>query len=112
MHEQIVVKGKIGWLKNDLLHYPFRDFLEYLNKANRYVSLVADEYQEQNVGTGFSSMIKYLLIIPKLTFFNLYIRHRGFTDGFPGFVFALFSAIQKAAAYVRYWEIVHVKKIH
>lgn len=112
VHEQAVVEGKVGYLKNDLLHHPFPDFLEYLNKANRYANLVADEYKEQNIGTGFSSVIRYLLIIPKLTFFSLYIRHRGFTDGFPGFVFALFSAIQKITAYVRYWEIVHDKKIH
>lgn len=112
VHEQAVVDGKVGYLKNDLLHHPFPDFLEYLNKANRYANLVAAEYKEQNIGTNFFTTIKYLLFLPKLTFFNLYIRHRGFVDGFPGFVFALFSAIQKMTAYIRYWEMVHDKKIH
>lgn len=112
VHEQATVEGKVGWLKNDLLHHPFPDFWEYLNKANRYASLLFSEYKKQNLSTDVFSFIKYVFIVPKLTFLNLYIRHRGFEDGFAGFVFAMFSAVQKIIAYVSYWEAKHAKKVH
>jgi len=112
VHEQAVVEGKVGCLTSDLLHHPFPNFLEYLNKANRYANLLANEYLKENLSVGPWGVIKYLLVRPKLTFFEIFIRHRGFIDGFSGFVFALFSAIQKMTAYIRYWEIINAKKIH
>lgn len=32
-----------------------------------------------------------------------YIRHKGFMDGFPGFVFALFSSLRFPIAYIKLW---------
>ena len=111
VHEQAVVKGKVGYLESDLTHHPFPEFSEYLNKANRYSSLLAKEYQKQKVGTGIIALIKYIFIVPGLTFFNLYFRNLGLLDDLPGFIFALFSAVQKTAGYIKYWELVHGKKI-
>jgi hypothetical protein len=39
------------------------------------------------------------------TFLSLYIRHRGYVDGVPGFVFALFSGLHHLIAYLKLWEI-------
>lgn len=112
VHEQMVVDGEVGYLKNELIHNPFPSFSEYLNKANRYSSLLAEEYAKKHLKTNIFAFIKYLFIIPGLTFINLYFRNLGLFDGFPGFVFALFSALQKKAGYVKYWELVYGKKIH
>lgn len=111
VHEQAEVEGWVGYLKNDLLHHPYPNFSEYLNKANRYAKLFADDYHSQKVRTDFWGWLKYLLIIPKMTFLKIYFRHKGFVDGFAGFIFALFSAIQKIIAYVIYWEKNNVKKL-
>jgi len=89
---------KIGHLKAPLLHYPYPTFSEYLNKWNRYTSLEAQNLKKQGFKPSFWNFIKYFLILPHLWFFKTYIRHLGFLDGFPGFVFSLFSAI-------RYWGI-------
>lgn len=112
VHEQAMVEGKVDWLKNDLLHHPFPDFWEYLNKANRYACLLSSEYKKQNLSTDVFSFIKYVFLVPKLTFLSLYIRHRGFEDGFAGFVFAMFSAIQIITAYISYREVKHAEKVH
>ena len=111
VHEQMKVEGEVGYLKNELVHHPFLDFTEYLVKANRYSSLLAEEYRQQAVGRGPIAIFKYVFLIPKWTFFKLYWRHLGFLDGFPGFVFAFFSAIQKIAGYAKYWEKRHEKKL-
>ena len=104
VHEQAEVEGEVGYLKNDLLHYPYPDFTQYLRKANRYALLFADEYQKQKVATNPGAVFKYLFLIPLLTFFQIYFRHKGLVDGFPGLVFALYSGIVKMTAYVIYWE--------
>ena len=36
VHEQAVVEGKVGYLKEALLHYPYKDFSHYIRKWNLY----------------------------------------------------------------------------
>lgn len=110
VHEQAMVEGKVGYLKNDLLHYPYPDFFEYLNKANRYAKLFADEYESQKLKTNFLGLIKYLCFVPEKTFLKIYIRHLGFLDGLAGLIFAIYSAIVRMTAYIAYWERVKLRK--
>jgi len=95
--------GTIGHLNSSLLHYPYPTFSEYLNKWNRYTSLESENLKKQGFKPSFFNFIKYFFILPKIWFFKTYFRHLGFFDGFPGFVFSLFSAI-------RYWGI-YIKTI-
>lgn len=110
VHEQMKVSGKIGWLKNDLLHYPYPDFSEYLRKSNTYTSLTAMEYQEKKLGTDWWTKIKYLKILPCLRFLELYFRHKGFMDGFPGLVFSFYSGLHIKTSYIKYWEMMKEDK--
>lgn len=89
---------KIGYLNSPLLHYPYPTFEEYLRKWNRYTSQEAEILKKQGFKPSFWNFIKYFFLLPKYWFFKTYFRHLGFLDGFPGFVFSLFSAI-------RYWGI-------
>jgi len=105
VHEQMVAEGKVGWLKNPLVHLPAPSFAVYLTKDNRYSSLTARELKEKKVSLNGWSFLNYGLWQPIKTFFSLFIRHRGFQDGFPGFVFALYSSLHRFTAYVKYWEM-------
>ena len=105
VHEQAVVEGKTGKLKHDLLHYRDRDFKNYLLRNNRYTSLLAEQFAEQHLSINPISCIQYLVLKPVREFLWIYIRHRGYIDGFPGFVFALFSSLRFAIAYIKYWQI-------
>jgi glycosyltransferase involved in cell wall biosynthesis len=105
VHEQMEVDGTVGWLPGHLLHYSNPTFSEYLNKANRYTTLTALEMQAKAVPLSFSTAVKFLLVKPTFTFLSLYIRHKGFYDGFPGFIFALMSGWHHALAYCKYWEL-------
>ncbi len=113
VHEQAVVEGRVGFLKSDLLHYPFAAFTDYLNKAIRYSKERAEKLFEKKPHKGkipLPVLFNQLLWQPKLTFFKLYFRHLGFKDGFAGFVFAAFSAIQEIMALVFYYELGLKKK--
>lgn len=104
VHEQMEVDGEVGWLDGHLLHYNSPDFSVYLRKSNTYTTLSAQEMDEQGVPLSFLSAVQYMVWKPFVTFVMLYGRHKGFQDGFPGLVFAWFSGVHHAIAYIKYWE--------
>ncbi len=106
VHENVEIKGEIGYLKNPILHYADPNFERYLTRWNRYTSLDANLLIEKGEKINFFS---YFIIKPKLTFLSMYLRHKGFMDGFPGFVFCLFSSIRFWAVYVKWWNLQHKK---
>lgn len=112
VHEQISINGKIGWLKNELIHFPTPSFAIYITKDNRYSTLFANELYLRDPGTGPLNFIKYFLLKPISTFLTIFLRHKGFIDGFPGFVFAIYSGLTHASAYVKYWEFKNNPQIH
>lgn len=104
VHEQIEIEGRVGWLKNDLIHFADPTFFRYLVRSNRYTTLAALELRQQDPGTSLFAMMKFIIFLPTARFLSLYIRHKGFADGFPGFVFSLYSALHLVTAYIKYWE--------
>lgn len=104
VHELMTVDGTLAWLQNDLLHIADPTFTRYLLRSNRYTTLAATDYAASNIGTSTGSIIKYMMLKPFVRFLEIYIRHKGFQDGFPGFVFAYYSALHIASSYVKYWE--------
>lgn len=99
--------GHVGYLKEALLHYADLDFSRYLHRWDRYTTLDADlivkNEQTGEIG-GVIGAIQYFIVKPFVTFFLMYFRHKGFTDGFPGFVFALFSSIRFWLIYIKVWQ--------
>jgi hypothetical protein len=105
VHEQIEIKGRLGWLKNDLIHLATPNFSRYLIRENRYSTLAAYDLKAVRVRIFWFNWLNYLLFKPFLTFVNIFFRHRGYVDGFPGFVFALFSGIHHSLAFIKYREL-------
>lgn len=105
VHELMRVDGTTKWLSNDLLHIADPTFSRYLMRSNRYTTLQAEEWlQAGKIGTGWQAVITYILVKPFMRFVSIYLRHKGFMDGFPGFVFAWYSGLHIATSYVKYWE--------
>lgn len=109
VHEQMLVDGEIGWAKGHLLHYSSPTFSDYLRKWNDYTSLKATQLQDEGVSISISNSLIYFIWKPTITFLSLYIRHKGFIDGFPGFVFALYSGLYYPMAYLKMWELYEKK---
>lgn len=111
VHEQMSVDGDVGWAEGHLLHYSSPTFSEYLRKWNDYTSLKATQLKDEGVRTGFGTLITYFLWKPIYTFLSIYLRHKGCMDGYPGFVFALYSGLYFPMSYLKLWEISEKKKI-
>ncbi|MEK7597315.1 MAG: glycosyltransferase family 2 protein [Patescibacteria group bacterium] len=97
------LQPKIGFLKNPLLHYADPDFSRYLMRWDRYTTLEVEnmKFVIRNPQLNLN-YFNYFIVKPCVTFFLMYFRHKGFMDGFPGFVFALFSSIRFWVIYIKW----------
>lgn len=101
VHEQAAVEGKVSYLQCDLLHLRDKDFSEYLDRFNRYTDLLALQIRDSSDKKNIFSFLNFIFIKPTLWFLKVYLRHRGYVDGFPGFIFALFSSLRFPVSYIK-----------
>lgn len=85
VHETWEVNGRVGELKNLLLHYPHPTFYEFLRKINHYSTMRAKELK----GLGIRTNIFEIIFLPPLKLLHLYTYKLGFLDGTPGLICAL-----------------------
>jgi glycosyltransferase involved in cell wall biosynthesis len=104
VHEQAKVNGDMGYLNNDLLHYRDTSFEKYFSGFNRYSSFIALQMKQKQLSINLLQTLKYLFIKPVYIFLNILIRHKGIVDGIPGTIFALFSGLVQAVAYMKYYQ--------
>lgn len=100
VHESVRVEGRVGRLQSALLHRSYRDIAEFLDRANRYSSLAADEW----VRAGRRISLAGLVLRPAGRFFSMYVVHGGFLDGWRGFLLALLYAYYVFVRSAKVWE--------
>lgn len=102
VHELMVVKGRVGWMQNNLLHIDSPTFKRYLYRNNRYINLMVTELKDKQTPKNVSYLVDYCIIKPVYWFIITAFRHKGILDGFQGIVFSFFSALRFPRAYIRY----------
>lgn len=102
VHEQYEVKGKVGWLRNNLLHLDSPTFSKYIKRNNRYTSFIATQYEEQKLSKNPIIGFEYIVIKPIYWFLLTFLRHKGFLDSWQGFVFSFFSSLRFPISYIKY----------
>lgn len=107
VHELMEVDGEVGWLGSDLEHHESPTFSRYLDRANRYTDLTAQEFKSKFKSmTSYWDLFYFSFVKPVTYFLSLYIRHLGFLDGMRGFVWSAFSAFHYPIAYFKYYSSV------
>jgi glycosyltransferase involved in cell wall biosynthesis len=102
VHEQMVVKGRVGWLGNELLHRDSPTFERYIKRNSRYIDLMVREFENEALPKSVGNFLGYCIIKPVSWFFITQVRHKGFLDGLQGIIFSFFSALRFPRAYLRY----------
>lgn len=106
VHEQAIIDGKIGHFQSAMLHFPYADFSAYLKKWERYNNVLATQIGEELKSAWFGkkafAAFIYLFINPTYWFILTYGRHKGFMDGWSGFIFSLFSSLRFPVSYLIY----------
>lgn len=101
VHSEIITDGKIGKLKNALLHYTFRDMAHYLEKWDRYSTWSA---QDAAGKTGTPNFYHFV-IKPGFRFWKHYIIDLGILDGYTGFIVCSLAAKGVFMRYVKLYAI-------
>jgi len=109
VHAEIVTKGKIGFLKNELLHDTYRNkgLEAYLEKNNRYSTWAA--YDRVNIVNSVN--FYHLVVKPWAAFVKRYFVQLGFLDGKQGFIISMFGAWSVFMRYVKIWRIKKGEKL-
>lgn len=106
VHEHVVLKGKVGYLKQDMLHEDFRDIYHWLERHNRYsnweaqvrLDLLLGKGDEGSIGSSFlgdavqrkrflKKIWVRLPLKPLIRFLLFYIMQLGFLDGKAGYIY-------------------------
>ncbi|HVP37114.1 MAG TPA: glycosyltransferase family 2 protein [Terriglobales bacterium] len=101
VHEKLILDGKSGFLKNEILHYTDPDISHYLSKLDRYTTLSAQKLLTE----GRNPTLFDLLFRPMAIFFKMYLFKSGFLDGWQGFVLACFSSFHVFVKYAKLWHL-------
>jgi glycosyltransferase involved in cell wall biosynthesis len=81
VHEKIIFKGEIGFLKNKIDHFSFRNINQYSRKLDLYAGLQAREILTAKKKIPWI----HRLVKPGFRFLVLYVIRFGFLDGEKGF---------------------------
>ena len=120
VHEHIVFAGRTDYIKNDILHYPYRDIATWVEKHNRYSNWEAELFERFRSGDtegaeeliGFRQRVKrwfkriYLRLPLRFVFrfFYSYIWKHGFLDGRPGFILCVLLSFYDFLSWAKVYE--------
>lgn len=131
VHEHVVLNGRAGYCKHDLIHEDMRDLTDWIAKHNRYTSAEAEEnyrtlegLTRSELGASFvkgpverkraiTERIRIRLPVPVRCvsmFFYLYVFRLGFLDGIRGFHFCAMHALFEYFYGIKLWELKHYKR--
>ena len=101
VHEKVFVSSTPTTLSGDLMHYSADTLFDYLQKQNRYSSLLA----EAAVANGISkpSLLK-LVGSPFVRFVKFYFLRQGFRDGVPGLIHIAMGCLSSFMKQAKIWE--------
>lgn len=106
VHELVNLEGERKRLKNHLSHYSYLLVEDYFNKFNRYTTFGARELYRMRKRPGF---FKIWFGFP-FCFFKMYFVKLGFLDGYPGFIWCLFSSLSPVVKYVKLKELLRLER--
>lgn len=100
----------LGKLKHPMNHYSDPNWTRYIKRWHRYCKAEALRLKEESAQKQDSSvkvaiwdilgLFNCIFFLPPYSFLNTYVRHKGFMDGWQGFVFHFMSAM-------RWWGIAY-----
>ena len=103
VHEQVLVRGRVGKLKSWFLHFPFDDLAALITKTNRYSSDAAQMMALKGRRVGVFGLLTHSV----WTFIRIYLLRRGFLDGRHGFVLAATAA---SGSFLRYAKLMFLNE--
>lgn len=100
VHEHAEIAGQKANLSHHILHYSYDSISDYLQKFNSYTSAAADAlFAKNRTVSALSTALRFPLV-----FFRIYIIRGCLFDGFPGFLWSLFSSLYPVVKFSKLLE--------
>jgi len=100
VHEYWSVKGKVGELKNPLLHFSHPTISEFIEDINKYSNLHAKELKKEKKKSNLFKIV----IWPVGKFIYNYFFELGFLDGKEGFIIGVMMSFHSFLAWSKIWS--------
>lgn len=94
VHEIWKIRGKVGTLRNYIIHNTVDNLHEYIERINKYSGLHAEE----NIKEGKTPGLCKIIIFPKLKFLQNLLTGRGF-------VFSMLQSFHSFLGWAKAWEL-------
>lgn len=110
VHEHVVLNGRVGYLRHDLLHHDYKNLFHYIERHNRYSDWDANVYLELRQQPLLvqdrlhgpvrrKRLLKRLWVRlpfrPLLRFLYMYVLRLGFLDGAAGWHFCVLNSVHE-----------------
>jgi glycosyltransferase involved in cell wall biosynthesis len=106
LHARVVIEGTVRSLKNQYLHYTYRNISDQIQTIDKYSRIAAEDMVKQ--GERFS--LFKLLFHPPFRFIKEYFFKSGLRDGLPGFVIVISTMYYVFMKYAKLWELIRTQK--
>jgi (heptosyl)LPS beta-1,4-glucosyltransferase len=100
VHERLNLKGRISALTQPLDHYSIPTVGHHFRKIARYTTLAAREKLKAEIRISPAQVALHHVG----TFLKVYVVRKGYIDGTPGLIAALFAAMYTFVKYAKAWE--------
>lgn len=100
-HAAVQVKGRLGRLRNHILHYNYSSFSDQIRTIDRYAEMSAKELHRK----GEPFRLRKMLLHPLGRFIKEYLIQQGFRDGMPGLIIVVSTMFYVFAKYAKLWEL-------
>jgi glycosyltransferase involved in cell wall biosynthesis len=100
VHEQVEIKGKVGYLKTPLIHNNYQSITQFLEKLTHYTDLAA----EKQIKLGYQFSWPDLIQKPLDEFLRRFFAEKGYKDGIHGLALGLLQSFSELVVYLRIWE--------
>ena len=101
VHETWNINGKMGSLKNAILHYPHENVSEFLKEINYYTTIRASELHKSSITVSWYDILLY----PIGKFILNYFFKLGFLDGIPGLIVAIIMSFHSFLVRGKLWQL-------
>lgn len=103
VHETLQLESNavVQSLSGDILHYTYYTIAEHIQVANKYTTLVAEEYFQRDKKADFVK----IYLNPAFSFFRDYFLRLGILDGYYGFVICMVAAFSTFLKYAKLKQI-------
>jgi len=105
VHEEVVVDGPVGDLREDLLHHSYDALTDHVRKLLVYTAYDARMLRRRGARLGLLQALGWLVLKPPVVFVRKYALQHGYREGWHGFVLSAMAALVVFVNAVRLAEL-------